>query len=199
MAKPTRSAAGRGVKQGAKKAAKKATKKAAKKVARPARRAAGGKAAARPIGRAARAGSRPVPKPEPLIRAKPETLRLRSISASLTVGDLERSLALYTKGFGFMVQDRWENGGRLEGVTLHAGTCEVNLSRDDGAKGLDRIKGTGIRLWLETVQDLAALAERAESYGAQITDWPADREWGVRSFSADDLDGYHLSFFHKLE
>jgi uncharacterized glyoxalase superfamily protein PhnB len=195
MAKPTSPAAGRGAKQGARKTAK----KAAKKAARPSPRAARAKAAARPIGRAGRASSKPVPKPEPVIRAKPETLRLRSISASLTVGDLERSLALYTKGFGFMVQERWENGGRLEGVTLHAGTCEVNLSRDDGAKGLDRVKGTGIRLWLETVQDLAALAERAESYGAHITDWPADREWGVRSFSADDLDGYHLSFFHKLE
>lgn len=199
MAKPTRPAAGRGAKQGAQKTAKKAVKKTVKKAARPTSGAGGGKAAARRSGRVPRAGSKPVPKLEPVIRAKPETLRLRSIAASLTVGDLERSLVLYTKGFGFMVQDRWENGGRLEGVTLHAGTCEVNLSRDDGAKGLDRVKGTGIRLWLETVQDLAALAERAESYGAQITDWPADREWGVRSFSADDLDGYHLSFFHKLE
>lgn len=194
MAKPTGTAARRG----AKKAAKRPVKGAAKKPAKPTRRTAAERAAPRPAGRALSAASRPAAKPEPIIRARPETLRLRSIAASLTVGDLERSLALYTKGFGFMVQERWENGGRLEGVTLHAGTCEVNLSRDDGAKGLDRVKGTGIRLWLETVQDLAALAERAESYGAHITDWPADREWGVRSFSADDLDGYHLSFFHKL-
>jgi uncharacterized glyoxalase superfamily protein PhnB len=132
------------------------------------------------------------------VRARPETLRLRSISASLTVGDLERSLVLYTKGFGFFVQERWESDGKLEGVTLRAGTCEVNLSQDDGAKGLERRKGEGIRLWLETVQDLDALAERAESFGALITAWPADREWGVRSFSADDPDGYHLSLFHRL-
>jgi len=138
------------------------------------------------------------PKPERVLRARPETLRLRSIAASLTVADLERSLALYSKGFGFFVQQRWESGGRLEGVTLRAGTCELNLSQDDGAKGLDRSKGVGIRLWLETVQDLDALAERAESFGALITSWPADQEWGVRSFSADDLDGYHLSFYHHL-
>lgn len=191
MAKPSRTAAGRG--------AKKAVRKTVVKSAKTNRRAATKKSAPVPAGRAPRSAPRLAARPEPIVRARPETLRLRSIAASLTVGDLERSLALYTKGFGFMVQQRWENGGRLEGVTLHAGTCEVNLSRDDGAKGADRVKGTGIRLWLETVQDLAALAERAESFGAHITDWPADREWGVRSFSADDLDGYHLSFFHKLE
>ncbi len=195
MAKPTRTAAGRG----AKKAVKKAVRKTVGKSAKPTRRAATKRSTPVPADRAPRSAPRPAARPEPIVRARPETLRLRSIAASLTVGDLERSLALYTKGFGFMVQQRWENGGRLEGVTLHAGTCEVNLSRDDGAKGADRVKGTGIRLWLETVQDLAALAERAESFGAHITDWPADREWGVRSFSADDLDGYHLSFFHKLE
>lgn len=195
MANPSRTAAGRG----AKKAVKKAVRKTVGKSAKPTRRAATKRSTPVPADRAPRSAPRPAARPEPIVRARPETLRLRSIAASLTVGDLERSLALYTKGFGFMVQQRWENGGRLEGVTLHAGTCEVNLSRDDGAKGADRVKGTGIRLWLETVQDLAALAERAESFGAHITDWPADREWGVRSFSADDLDGYHLSFFHKLE
>jgi len=187
MAKPIGTNAGRGAKRSAKKAAK------------PARKTSKSKTSTKPAGRSARRISKPAPKPERVVRAKPETLRLRSISASLTVGDLERSMALYTKGFGFIVQERWETEGRLEGVTLRAGSCEVNLSRDDGAKGRDRLKGAGIRLWLETVQDLAALAERAESYGAHITDWPADREWGVRSFSADDLDGYHLSFFHKLE
>lgn len=195
MANPSRTAAGRG----AKKAVKKAVRKTVGKSAKPTRRAATKRSTPVPADRAPRSAPRSAARPEPIVRARPETLRLRSIAASLTVGDLERSLALYTKGFGFMVQQRWENGGRLEGVTLHAGTCEVNLSRDDGAKGADRVKGTGIRLWLETVQDLAALAERAESFGAHITDWPADREWGVRSFSADDLDGYHLSFFHKLE
>ena len=195
MAKPPRPAARRG----AKKSTKKAMRKAVKKAVKPARRAAQAKNAGRSAARAAAATPKSAPKLERVVRAKPETLRLRSVSASLTVGDLERSLTLYTKGFGFMVQERWESDGKLEGVTLRAGSCEVNLSRDDGAKGLDRLKGAGIRLWLETVQDLAALAERAESYGAHITDWPADREWGVRSFSADDLDGYHLSFFRPLQ
>lgn len=178
------------------------TKVSARKISRAARPAAKaktpatGKPARDPA--APRRAARTVAKPEPVLRAKPETLRLRSIGASLTVGDLERSLVLYTKGFGFIVHQRWETDGRLEGVTLLAGTCELNLAQDDGARGFDRQKGEGLRLWLETVQDLDLIAERAESYGALITSWPADREWGVRSFSADDLDGYHLSFYRKL-
>lgn len=194
MAKRSRSGAERG--------AKTPTKASARKISRSARPAAKAKTPAK--GKPARTvaaprrAARTAVKPEPILRAKPETLRLRSIGASLTVGDLERSLTLYTKGFGFIVHQRWETDGRLEGVTLLAGTCELNLSQDDGAKGFDRQKGEGVRLWLETVQDLDLIAERAESYGAVITSWPADREWGVRSLSADDLDGYHLSFYRKL-
>lgn len=177
------------------------TRRQVSRSARPAAKT-GGKAPATAKGAPSRTAPRravgAAAKPEPVLRAKPETLRLRSIGASLTVGDLERSLTLYTKGFGFIVHQRWESDGRLEGVTLLAGTCELNLAQDDGAKGFDRQKGEGLRLWLETVQDLDLIAERAESYGAVITSWPEDREWGVRSFSADDLDGYHLSFYRKL-
>jgi len=169
-----------------KSAAGKKAQKASHVTARPKRSAAPAKAK-----RAAR------PRPEPIVRARPETLRLRSISAGLTVDDLERSLHFYTKGIGFFVQQRWEKDGKLAGVMLRAGTCELAIHQDDGALGRERKKGQGVRLWLETVQDLDALAERAESYGAEITDWPADKSWGVRSFSLDDPNGFHLTFFSR--
>lgn len=137
-------------------------------------------------------------KPERPVRARPETLRLRSLSAGLTVNDLERALRFYTKGLGFIVEKRFEEGGRLTGVMLRAGTCELALMQDDWAKGRDRSKGEGLRLWLETVQDLDEIAERAEGYGARITEWPADRSWGARSLSLDDPDGFHLTFFRRL-
>lgn len=155
-------------------------------------------------GGAGEPGSRPAtrarrPRPERPVRSRPESLRLRSMGASLTVSDIERALVFYGKGLGFFVAQRWESDGKLEGVTLRAGVCELNLTQDDGSKGRERKLGEGVRLWLETVQDLDAIAERAESYGALITDWPAERSWGVRSFSLDDPDGYHLSFFRRLE
>ncbi len=170
------------------------TPRAGKPGARGAPRAAAQARPARPRATSRRTAARPAR----IVRAKPESLRLRSIAASFTVADLERSLFFYTKALGFIVHQRWETDGKLDGVTLRAGTCELNLSQDDWSHGRDRLKGVGMRLWLETVQDLDRLAERAEGYGASITEWPADRPWGVRSFSLDDLDGYHLSFYRPL-
>ena len=45
---------------------------------------------------------------------------------------------------GFIVAERWTEGGRLMGVNLKAGACELGLSQDDWAKGRDRTKGIGL-------------------------------------------------------
>src|SRR5438093_11005171 len=89
-------------------------------------------------------------------REQPESLRLRSISPSFTVNDLERSVAWYRDGLGFFVSERWEEGGRLQGVMLKAGTCHLGLSQDDFSKGRDRPKGVGFRISGGTTQDVDA-------------------------------------------
>src|ERR1700674_4647360 len=91
-------------------------------------------------------------------RKQPESLRLRSIMPSYTVNDIQRSLAWYQDGLGFFVAERWEDGGRLKGVTLKAGSCQLGLSQDDFAKGRDRRKGEGFRIWCDTAQDVDAIA-----------------------------------------
>src|SRR5438067_625361 len=69
----------------------------------------------------------------------PATLRLRSFQPTFTVDDLERSLRFYTGTLGFIVGERWtDDGGKLRGVMLKAGACELGLSQDDWAKGRDR-------------------------------------------------------------
>jgi catechol 2,3-dioxygenase-like lactoylglutathione lyase family enzyme len=125
-------------------------------------------------------------------RRDPETLRLRSITPSLTVNDIEKSVRFYTDVLGFIVRERWEEGGQLQGVMLKAGGCEIGLSQDDWAKGRDRKKGEGMRLWCETAQDVDALAARIKSAGGRLTQEPRD-EMGGRNLWVDDLDGYHLS------
>jgi uncharacterized glyoxalase superfamily protein PhnB len=127
-------------------------------------------------------------------RAKPETLRLRSITPSLTVGDLARSITFYTEALGFLVEQRWTDAeGVLRGVMLKAGTCEIGLAQDDWAKGKDRKKGEGFRVWCETTQDIDALAERIKASGCALTEEPSDQSWGGRSLSLDDPDGFHLT------
>jgi uncharacterized glyoxalase superfamily protein PhnB len=161
-------------------------------------RAKARKAPARKVPAARRKAARPKARPaRPATRDRrshnPETLRLRSIAPGLTVNDLTRSIAFYTDVLGFFVSERWEREGALRGVMLKAGVSEIGLSQDDWAKGRDRKKGEGVRLWCETVQDVDALAARVKAAGHALTEEPKDQPWGGRSFSMDDLDGYHLT------
>ena len=126
-----------------------------------------------------------------------ETLRLRSLEPSLTVDDLERSLRFYTDVLGFIVSDRWTDGGVLRGVMLKAGVCELGLSQDDWAKGRNRKKGEAVRISCQTAQDIDALAARIKAGGGRLTEEPQDTAWGTRSLSVDDPDGFHLTIYRK--
>ena len=125
-------------------------------------------------------------------RQQPESLRLRSIMPTFSVNDLQLSLAWYRDGLGFFVGNRWEEGSRLRGVTLKAGSCEFGLSQDDFTKGRDRTKGIGFRLWCSTTQDVDGIAARLRSFGGTIVEEPGDR-WDVYSFTAQDPDGFKIT------
>jgi catechol 2,3-dioxygenase-like lactoylglutathione lyase family enzyme len=132
-------------------------------------------------------------------RKTPETLRISSFTPSLTVNDLSRSLAFYTEALGFIVGERWSDGDVLRGVMLKAGACEFGLSQDDWKLGRDRKKGSGFRIWCDTSQDIDAIAARLKAAGCPLTEEPEDHPaWGVRSFSVDDPDGFHLTIARKL-
>jgi catechol 2,3-dioxygenase-like lactoylglutathione lyase family enzyme len=125
-------------------------------------------------------------------RQQPESLRLRSLMPTFTVSDIERSVAWYRDGLGFHVGERWEEGGRLRGVMLKAGACQLGLSQDDFSRGRDRTKGTGFRVWCETAQDIDALAKRLREYGGTIAEEPGN-QWDSYSFTAQDPDGFKLT------
>ncbi len=98
-------------------------------------------------------------------RREPESLRLRSMAASLTVDDVPKSADWYRDMLGFTVGERWEDGSRLRGLQMKAGRCDLMLTQDDFAKGRDRKKGEGFRLWASTAQDIDALAGRRRARG----------------------------------
>jgi catechol 2,3-dioxygenase-like lactoylglutathione lyase family enzyme len=132
-------------------------------------------------------------------RREPETLRLKSFTPSLTVDDLSKSIVFYTETLGFFVSESWTEGDRLRGVMLKAGACELGLSQDDWKLGRDRKKGVGFRIWCDTAQDVDALAARVKGAGFRLTEEPEDHPaWGVRSFSFDDPDGFHLTIARGL-
>lgn len=130
-------------------------------------------------------------------RKVPETLRLRTFEPSFTVDDLDRSLRFYTDVLGFVVAERWTDGDVLRGVMLKAGSCQLGITQDDWAKGRDRTKGLGMRIWCTTAQDVDALAERIVTAGGQLTNGPTDLPWGGRSLSIEDPDGFALTIYRE--
>lgn len=130
--------------------------------------------------------------------SKRETLRLRSFEPSFTVSDLDRSLRFYTDVLGFTVGERFtDDGGRLQGVMLKAGVCQLGLSQDDWAKGRDRQRGVAVRIWCTTAQDIDALAARIKAGGGKLSEEPKDQPWGGRSLAVDDPDGFHLTIYGR--
>jgi catechol 2,3-dioxygenase-like lactoylglutathione lyase family enzyme len=171
-----------------------ATRKArrAKKPARPVRARAKKKVANKKTASArSAAGGTPDRR-----KAGRETLRLRTLEPSFTVNDLDKSLRFYTDALGFIVGQRWTNdSGKLIGVMLKAGVCQLGLSQDDWAKGRDRKKGEAMRVWCTTAQDIDALAAKVKAGGFALVEEPKDQAWGGRAFSVDDPDGFHLTIY----
>jgi lactoylglutathione lyase len=135
---------------------------------------------------ARRASARPV-------RKLPETLRLRSISPSLTVNDLQASLSWYRDVLGFTLGERWEHEGKLAGMELVAGSVSFYLSQDDWRKGRERVKGEGFRLHCATAQDVDKLADAIRRRGGRLLEEPHDEPWGERAFAVVDPDGFKIT------
>lgn len=125
-------------------------------------------------------------------RAQPETLRGRALSASLTVNDLEKSLAWYVGVVGFTLDQRHERDGTLRAVSLKAGTVRLLLGQDDGAKGWERTKGEAFSLQITTRQDIDGIARRIKERGGVLETEPTDMPWGSRAFRIRDPDGFIL-------
>jgi uncharacterized glyoxalase superfamily protein PhnB len=120
-------------------------------------------------------------------------LRAQALSASLTVRDLQASLAWYRDVLGFTVDQRYEPGGVLRSVSLRAGQVRILLNQDDGAKGLDRPRGDGFSLMITTDQDVDEVARRIRSSGGTLDSEPADMPWGRRVFRVRDPDGFRFA------
>ncbi|MGH7547174.1 MAG: VOC family protein [Gemmatimonadales bacterium] len=130
-------------------------------------------------------------------RRQPESLRLRSMAVSLTCTDLDKSIAWYRDVLGFTVGERWEESGELRGIQMKAGSCDIMLSRDDFAKGRDRAKGEGLRIWVATTQDIDRIAAHVRAKGHALDYEPQEMPWGDRAFALTDRDGFKITFIQE--
>lgn len=132
--------------------------------------------------------------PEFKERAEPESFRARNIQLSMTVNDLEKSVAWYHDVVGFTIDRKMEREGKVVATSLVAGDVRILLNQEDGAKGWDRVKGQGLSLQLTTAQDIDDIAYRIKKSGGVLESDPADMPWGARVFSLRDPDGYRWVF-----
>ena len=121
-----------------------------------------------------------------------KTLQGTSMMPSLTVNNLQQSADFFA-ALGFEVEDRWEDKGVLLGLMLKGGDVRLGLSQDDGKKGKDRVKGVGVRLYIEANGDIDAVAARAKAAGVAIQREPHDTEWGTRAFEVVEPSGFLLT------
>ena len=114
------------------------------------------------------------------------------MEVSLTVKDAEASLAWYRDILGFVVDKRYERDGKLMAVSMKAGTVRILLGQDDGARGMDRVKGEGCSLMFTTGQIIDEVAQRIRDRGGELMTEPANMPWGSRVFRMLDPDGFKL-------
>jgi uncharacterized glyoxalase superfamily protein PhnB len=122
-----------------------------------------------------------------------QLFQARSLSASLTVKDLQKSLAWYRDVLGFAVDQQYEREGKLRSVSLKAGDVRILINQDDGAKGWDRAKGEGFSLQITTAQNVDEIAKRITDHGGKLETEPADMPWGARAFRVKDPDGFRFA------
>lgn len=94
---------------------------------------------------------------------------------------------------GFTVERQYGPEGNARAVALRAGTIEILIAQDDGAKGPDRVKGEGMSLQFTTAQNIDELANQIKERGGALESEPADI-FGARAFRLKDPDGFRLVF-----
>ncbi|MFZ4619232.1 MAG: VOC family protein [Bacteroidota bacterium] len=127
-----------------------------------------------------------------------EPLQGTVFAVSITVKDLQKSLAWYTDVVGFTIERKIERNGVVTGISMRAGEVRISINQDDGAKGWERVKAEGFSLRITTDQNIDEIAQQIKAAGGILDSEPADMPWGVRMIRLRDLDGFKFSISRPL-
>ncbi|MCH7778516.1 MAG: VOC family protein, partial [Gemmatimonadetes bacterium] len=86
-----------------------------------------------------------------------------------------------------------EHEGQRVGAMISAGSVQFMLGQDDFAKGRDRQKGIGFRLYCVSEQDIDELAAGIKARGGTLDQEPTDQPWGARDLAVSDPDGFKIT------
>jgi uncharacterized glyoxalase superfamily protein PhnB len=133
---------------------------------------------------------------EALVATTQEAVQIGAIVPTLTVDDVQKSIAFY-EALGFTVEERWEDNGTVRGVILRAGRTQIVMNQDDWKKGRERQKGVGVRLSISTPPGTVdEIASRVRNAGITLKSEPRDTKWS-RAFELVDPSGFMLTIFSE--
>ena len=127
------------------------------------------------------------------VKDKASALKLSAVMPTITANDLTASIAWYRDVMGFVVAREIEHEGQRVGAMVSAGGVQILLGQDDFAKGRDRQKGVGFRVYCVTEQDIDELAAEIKARGGTLDQEPTDQPWGSRDLAVVDPDGFKIS------
>ena len=104
----------------------------------------------------------------------------------LSVADVERSIAFYTKVLPFRVAEETAAGGETRWALLRCGPAALRIGREDRPGG-----GDGVRLCLY-VDDLRGFRDALLAAGVAVTEIRL-APYGVEEFRLRDPDGHALA------
>ena len=114
----------------------------------------------------------------------------KRISAmSLVVGDLERSKTFYREAFGLVPLDEEEDLAIFGFKDMFVALRQDPAHQPPGREVLALAqKGVGqFSIWVE---DIDAVRAELDEHGLTLISGPADRDWGMRTMTFADPDGY---------
>jgi catechol 2,3-dioxygenase-like lactoylglutathione lyase family enzyme len=107
---------------------------------------------------------------------------------SLRVADLSAAVEFYTTRLGFLHAFNWGEPPTMAGVNV--GETQIFLEA-----GTPAPEGCSLYFVVGNADDLY---EFHRANGVEIVEAPGDRPWELRDYTVRDLDGYALTFGHRL-
>lgn len=123
-----------------------------------------------------------------------------TITPYLLYADVEAALEFLQRAFGF------EEVLRYTGAQGYVNHAEMRLGDDviymgdpgDEYRNPATLGAATVLIGVDGLEDVDALCERARDAGAEITEEPADQDYGERRFTAVDPEGHQWFFAQPI-
>ena len=120
---------------------------------------------------------------------------LAPITVELFVPDVDASARFYTENLGFELLRIEREGEHATFAVVALGRALMLIAHDGLAAGVGLSKGSGEGISVRImVDDVDAVYARAKERSLTIVADIGDRYYGLRDFSLQDGDGFHLRF-----